>query len=481
MNSFANLIPEFSTQVQKSPWCNFLSYNKPSVSHFIFTYMTHHDNQIYELIQKENHRQKTGIELIPSENYASKHVREPLSSSFVNKYSEGYPGKRYYGGNEFVDQVEKIAQERAKKLFQVEYVNVQPYSGSPANFAVYMATCEPGDTIMGQALVTGGHLTHGAHVSFSATYFNSVQYGVLQEKHKNDGLFDFEAIRKLAQVHKPKLIWVGASAYPLQIPFERFAKIADEVGAYLAADIAHIAGLVAGGQHPSPVPHVHIVTTTTHKTLRGPRGGIIMVTAKGLKKDPELPKKIDKAVFPGLQGGPHDNQTAAIAVALYEASQPSFKTYAAQIVKNAQTLADTLKKGGIHLVGDGSENHLILADLTETHGAGAGYFAEYALDHVGLTMNKNTVPGEQSSPFYPSGIRMGTPAATTRGMKDREMKFIGETMLKVLEIIKDYKLPDTKEERIPYLKNFRQEIESNDELKKIKKEVEKMAVGFAIP
>ncbi len=443
--------------------------------------MAHQDKQIYDLIEKENHRQKIGIELIPSENYASEHVRKPLASSFVNKYSEGYPKKRYYGGNENVDEVELIAQERAKKLFGVEYVNVQPYSGSPANFAVYMATCQPGDTIMGQALVTGGHLTHGAHVSFSATYFNSVQYGVLQEKRQNDGLFDFDAIRKLALEHRPKLIWVGASAYPLQIPFERFAEIADEIGAYLAADIAHIAGLVAGGKHPSPVPHVHIVTTTTHKTLRGPRGGIIMVTKKGLEKDPELPQKINKAVFPGLQGGPHDNQTAAIAVALYEASQPEFKEYAAQIVKNAHALAETLKAGGIHLVGDGSENHLILADLTKTHGAGAGYFAEYALDSVGLTMNKNTVPGEQSSPFYPSGVRMGTPAATTRGMKEADMQFIGKIMLKVLEIIKKYKLPSTKEKRLPYLKTFREEINTNNDLKKLKKEVEQMAVGFAIP
>lgn len=439
------------------------------------------DTAIYELIEKEFDRQKRGVELIPSENYASEHVRTPLSSPFVNKYSEGYPHKRYYGGQEFVDQVEEIAQERAKKLFGVEYVNVQPYSGSPANFAVYMATCQPGDTVMGQALVTGGHLTHGAHVSFSAIYFNSVQYGVRQEKRENDGLFDFDEIRKLARQHKPKLIWVGASAYPLRIPFERFAEIADEVGAYLAADIAHIAGLVAGGAHPSPVPHVHIVTTTTHKTLRGPRGGIIMVTKKGLEKDPELPKKINKAVFPGLQGGPHDNQTAAIAVALHEASQPNFKEYAKQIVINAHTLAETLKKGGIKLVGDGTENHLILADLTPTHGAGSGYFAEYALDHVGLTLNKNTVPGEQSSPFYPSGIRMGTPAATTRGMKDKEITFIGETMLKVLEIIKKYQLPTDKAERKDYLAQFRQEMDASTELKKLKQEVEEMSLRFDIP
>lgn len=445
-----------------------------------FTPMAHQDKQIYDLIEKENHRQKVGIELIPSENYASEHVRKPLSSSFVNKYSEGYPKKRYYGGNENVDEVELIAQERAKKLFGVEFVNVQPYSGSPANLAAYLATCKPGDTVMGQALIAGGHLTHGHMVSATGIFFKTVQYGVLT-KPVNGDLFDYEAIRQMALEHKPKLIWVGATAYPLVIKYEKFAAIADEVGAYLAADIAHVAGLIAGGSHPSPVPHVHIVTTTTHKTLRGPRGAMIMVTKKGLEKDAELPNKINKAVFPGLQGGPHDNQTAAIAVALYEASQPEFKKYASQIVKNAHTLAETLKAGGIHLVGEGSENHLILADLTETHGAGMGYFAEYALDAVGLTMNKNTVPGEQSSPFYPSGLRMGTPAATTRGMTEQDMEFIGKTMLQVFEVIKAYKLPQTKEERIPYLKTFRQEIEANTELKRLKKEVEEMAVKFDIP
>jgi len=439
------------------------------------------DKKVFKIIAKEENRQRIGVELIPSENYASAHVRKPLSSPFVNKYSEGYPGKRYYGGQDFVDEVESLAQERAKKLFNVEYANVQPYSGSPGNFAVYLATCKPGDHIMGQALITGGHLTHGAKVSFSAIFYNSLQYGVGTERHGKDGLFDFDEIRKLALKHKPKLIWVGASAYPLIIPFAKFAKIADEVGAYLAADIAHIAGLVAGGMHPSPVPHVHIVTTTTHKTLRGPRGAMIMVTKKGLKKDPDLPKKINSAVFPGLQGGPHDNQTAAIAVALYEASQPKFKTYAKQVVKNAHTLAEVLKKGGINLVGGGTENHLILADLTKTHGAGSGYFAEYALDKIGLTLNKNSVPGEQSSPFYPSGIRFGTPAATTRGMRKKEMEFIGKRMLMVLEIIKDYRLPKTKEERKAYLAKFRSDINKHRGIKKLKKEVEKMVTKFIVP
>lgn len=439
------------------------------------------DSRIKKLIELETKRQKYGIELIPSENYASKNVRAPLSSPFVNKYSEGYPEKRYYGGNEYVDDVEKLAQERVKKLFGVEFANVQPYSGSPANFAVYMATCNPGDTIMGQALITGGHLTHGAHVSFSATYFNSVQYGVDKEKHGKDGLFNFKEIERLAKKYKPKLIWVGASAYPLIIPFDKFAKIAGSVGAYLAADIAHIAGLVASGNHPSPVPHAHIITTTTHKTLRGPRGGIIMVTKKGLEKDPDLPKKINKAVFPGLQGGPHDNQTAAIAVALYEASQKSFKTYGDQIIKNSKALAKVLLDGGINLVGGGSENHLILADLTKTHGAGAGYFAEYALDKVGLTMNKNTVPQEESSPFYPSGLRMGTPAATTRGMKEIDMKFIGNIILHVLEITKAYTLPKEKDERKKYLKKFKTDIDNNKDIFSLRRKVKNMAGKFIVP
>lgn len=439
------------------------------------------DKEIYDLVKKEEKRQKVGIELIPSENYASTNVRKVLSSYFVNKYSEGYPGKRYYGGNEFVDDVERIAQERAKKLFQVPFANVQPYSGSPANLAVYLATCNPGDTIMGQALVAGGHLTHGHTVSATGIFYNSVQYAVTNKKQADGGLFDYNEIRRLAKEYKPKLIWVGATAYPLQFNYEKFAEIADEVGAYLAADIAHIAGLIAGGAHPSPVPYVHIVTTTTHKTLRGPRGAMIMVTEKGLKKDPELDKKINKAVFPGLQGGPHDNTTAAIAVALYEALQPDFKTYAKQVVKNTQTLAETLVKGGLSLIGGGSENHLILVDLTKSHGPGAGIFAEKALDLVGLTLNKNTVPEETSSPFYPSGIRLGTPAATSRGMKEKEMKFIGKIMLQTLELIKQYQLPKEKEARKEYIAQFKKEVVLMKKLKKIHQEVKEMTIKFDIP
>src|SRR3990167_8610675 len=412
------------------------------------------DTKIYNLVKKEEKRQKEGIELIPSENYASQEIRKVLSSYFVNKYSEGYPKKRYYGGNENVDELEILCQERAKKLFGVPFVNVQPYSGSPANLAVYLATCKPGDAIMGQALIAGGHLTHGYSVSATGIFYKPFQYSLRKDNvYENDDLFDYVEIRRLAKQHKPKLIWVGATAYPLRFNYKKFAEIADEIGACLAADIAHVAGLIAGKAHPSPVPFVHIVTTTTHKTLRGPRGAMIMVTSKGLKKDPELGDKINKAVFPGLQGGPHDNQTAGIAVALFEAAQPSFKKYAAQIVKNSKALSKTLIDGDLQLVGGGSENHLLLVDLTTVLGPGGGIFAQKALDMVGLTLNKNTVPNEPMSPFYPSGVRLGTPASTSRGMKEKEMKFIGGTILKVIDIIKLYKLPLNKEERKEYIDN----------------------------
>lgn len=438
------------------------------------------DKQISALVRKEEKRQSEGIELIPSENYASSAVRSVLSSYLVNKYSEGYPKKRYYGGNENVDEVELIAQERAKKIFKVVHANVQPYSGSPANFAVYLATCAPGDTIMGQALVAGGHLTHGHSVSATSIFFKSVQYGVKTKVKQGEDLFDFEEIRRLAKEHKPRLIWVGGTAHPLVFHYEKFAAIADEVGAYLAADIAHVAGLIAAGVHPSPVPYAHIVTTTTHKTLRGPRGGMIMVTAKGLKKDPDLVKKIDRAVFPGLQGGPHDNQTGAIAVALHEVMQPSFKTYAKQIVKNSKTLADTLLKGGLTLVGGRSENHLLLVDLTPLFGPGAGVFVQKALDEVGLTLNKNTVPGEPASPFYPSGVRLGTAASTTRGMKEKEMKEIGRVMLDVIGEIKGVRLPAVKEERLAAVQKFSLAIKQNKKLKALRGEVKKLALRFPI-
>lgn len=391
------------------------------------------DPQIAKLIDLETQRQKTSLQMIPSENHCSPAVREALGSILTDKYAEGYPGKRYYGGNQFIDKVETLAIERTKKLFGVEHANVQSHSGSPANAAVYMATCEPGDTIMGMALPMGGHLTHGFKLSFSGKFYKSVQYG-LDEKTQ---LINYDEMETLAKEHKPKLIWVGGSAYPRIFDWERLGRLADAAGAYLAADIAHIAGLVAGGAHSSPVPYVHIVTTTTHKTLRGPRGGIIMVTKKGLAKDPDLAKKIDKAVFPGLQGGPHENAIAAITVCLKEASAPAFKKYAAQIVKNAKVLAEELKKHGFNLISGGTDNHLLLIDLRNKNITGAD--AQNFLEEAGITINKNSIPYDPAPPFKPSGIRLGTPAITTRGMKAKEMKKIASWINEVISSPKSVK------------------------------------------
>ncbi|MBI2545493.1 MAG: serine hydroxymethyltransferase [Candidatus Aenigmarchaeota archaeon] len=432
------------------------------------------DPELYDSIQKELERQRTGLEMIPSENFTSPAVMEAMGSILTNKYSEGYPGKRYYGGNQFIDVVERLAQERAKKLFNVPHANVQPYSGSPANFAVYVALCKAGDTIMGQELTHGGHLTHGWKTSATGMFFNSVQYHV-----KQDGYIDIDEVRKLAHENKPKIIWVGSTAYSREFPFEEFSKIADEVGAYLVADIAHISGLVIAGAHASPTPYVHIITTTTHKTLRGPRGAMIMVTQKGLDKDPELADKIDKAIFPGLQGGPHDHQTAGIAVALLEASKPSFKNYGHQIVKNSRALAEELKSNGLKLVTNGTDNHMILIDLTP-FGKGKGVFVQDALDEAGITLNKNTIPNDPSSPFYPSGVRLGTPALTTRGMLEDEMKIIGKLISQVINEVKNYELPGDKDERIKYLKKFREEIKNNLVLKYVRKQVEELCGRFPL-
>lgn len=434
------------------------------------------DTEIFKLIDQEKTRQTDGLELIPSENYVSTEVLKALGSILTNKYSEGYSGKRYYGGNEFVDQIETLAINRAKALFHVPHANVQPYSGSPANFAVYMATCQPGDTIMGLNLSDGGHLTHGWKVSASALFYNSIPYHT-----KADGRVDLEEVRRLALEHKPKLIWVGGTAYPFQYEFAKFAKIADEVGAYLVADIAHVAGLIVGGVHPDPTPFVHIITSTTHKTLRGPRGGLIMVTDKGLAKDPELSDKIDRAVFPGLQGGPHNHQIAATAVALHEASTPEFKNYAKQIVKNAKTLADKLIKKNVKLVGDGTENHLLLIDLTPTLGPGGGALAEIALEAAGMTANKNTIPTESSSPFFPSGLRLGTPALTSRGMKETEMIKVADWIVSVLDEIKSYRLPEDKNERKNYLTDFAGKIKLNKNIAKIRAEIKDFTKDFPVP
>jgi glycine hydroxymethyltransferase len=366
------------------------------------------DPAVAGLIEQEFERQSQTICLIPSENHVSRAVLAALGSVLTNKYSEGYAHRRYYEGQQVIDELEPLAIERARKLFGVEHANVQPYSGSPANLAVYMAFLEPGDTVMGMALPMGGHLTHGWGVSATGKWFHAVQYGVRRES----GLVDMDEVRELARKERPKLIFCGGTAIPRTIDFPAFAEVANEIGAVLVADIAHIAGLIAGGAHPSPVGHAQVLSTTTHKTLRGPRGAMLMCTE-------EHATAIDKAVFPGLQGGPHDNTTAAIAVALGEASRPDFSTYAAQIVANAKVLAEALVERGFDLVSGGTDNHLILVDLTSKDVPGK--IAAKALDRARLTLNYNTVPFDQRKPFDPSGIRLGTPAATTRGMKEPEM------------------------------------------------------------
>ena len=433
------------------------------------------DSLLEELVKKEAVRQRDGLELIPSENYVSNSILKVMGSILTNKYSEGYPRKRYYGGNQFIDEIELLAIDRAKKLFKVEHVNVQPYSGSPANLALTMAVCKPGETVMGLNLIDGGHLTHGWKVSATGIFYKSVPYHV-----QRNGRVNLNEVKTLVKKHKPKLIWTGATAYVYQYEFSEFAKIADSVGAYLVADISHIAGLIVGKVHPDPVPYVHLITSTTHKTLRGPRGGMIMVTKKGLEKDPLLPQKVDSAVFPGLQGGPHDHTTAAIALALKQASKPQFKKYAQQIVANAKVLALELTKKGLTLVGKTTENHLLLVDLCPLFGPGGGYFAQYALDLASITLNKNTIPEEPFSPFYPSGIRLGTPALTTRGMKQTEMKKIATWIVRVLDEIKTSKMPKDKDTRIKYLAKFRSSLEANPRLAQIRSEIKKMAHRYPI-
>lgn len=433
------------------------------------------DPQVFELIKEEETRQKEVLEMIPSENYTSAAVMEALGSVLTNKYSEGYPRKRYYQGNSIIDNVESLAQERAKKLFGVPHVNVQPYSGSPANAEIYLALLEPlKDKIMGLSLSFGGHLTHGAAVSFSGKYFKTVQY-----KLNEQGLLDYDKIAEIARAEKPKIIVCGATAYPRIIDFKKFGEIADKVGAYLLADISHIAGLIVAGVHPSPVPYSHVVMTTTHKTLRGPRGAMIMVTEKGLLKDPELSDKIDKAVFPGLQGGPHDNQTAAIAVALDEASRPEFKKYGRQIVKNAKTLASELVLFGFNLISEGTDNHLLLIDLANKKVNGA--VAAYALEVAGIVLNKNAVPNDTMPPFYPSGIRLGTPAITTRKMKEKEMIRIADWINAAVNEASGEKLPKDKEERSQFWKDFKKRTRGNKNLLKIAEEVKEFCSKYPLP
>lgn len=370
---------------------------------------------IFDLIQKEEKQQKELVYLIPSENFITDNVKKALGSDLSNKYAEGYVGKRYYQGNKIIDEIEQLTIDRGKKLFGVEHLNVQPYSGSPANMAVLMAILEPGDKFYGMQLSAGGHLTHGhPGVTFSGKYYSALQYGV-DEK----GRIDYDKLYQLVDQNRPKLLFVGATAYPWILEWEKFRKIADSAGAYLVADISHIAGLVVGGVHPDPAPFVDIITSTTHKTLRGPRGAFIGVTKKGLEKNIDLPKLIDKTIFPGMQGGPHLNTIAAMGVGFEEALQPDFKVYANQIVKNAKVLAETLKVGGCKVLG--TENHLMLVDV----GEGRGKEIAEKLEENGIIVNKNTIPNEQGSPFKPSGIRIGTPAMTTRGWKEKDFIEVG--------------------------------------------------------
>ena len=417
--------------------------------------MTDVDKKIRQLIADEVDRQASGLEMIPSENHTSGAVLNALGSRLTDKYSEGYPGGRYYGGCEVVDKVENLARDLAKELFGVSYANVQAHSGSPANQAIYYALVDPGDTVMGMSLQFGGHMTHGLKVNFSGTYYNSVQYTT-----DKDGFIDYDQIAGLAKEHKPKLIMSGATAYPRLIDWQKLRDIADSVGAWLVSDISHIAGLVVAGEHPSPAGISDVIMTTTHKTLRGPRGALILAngnTSNPLKK-PErtvenIPSLIDRAIIPGLQGGPHNHQTAGIAVALGEALQPEFREYGQQVVKNAQKLASELMSRGFDLVTGGTDNHLMVINLTNKKISGKE--AEVALGKAGITVNKNTVPFEPRSPFDPSGIRLGTPALTTRGMREDQMIQIADWIDQAIRGNKDdAKLANIHDQIIEFTKNY---------------------------
>ncbi len=413
------------------------------------------DEEIRDLIALETKRQTEGLEMIPSENHTSPEVLNALGSRLTDKYSEGYPGMRYYGGCEYVDKVENIARDRAKALFGVDHANVQPYSGSPANMAIYYALVDPGDTIMGMALYFGGHMTHGLKVNFSGTYYHSVQYQT-----GKDGYLDYEAMAQMVETEKPKLIFVGATAYPRIFDWQKLREIADLNNAWLIADTSHITGLIIAGAHPSPVGIADVMMTTTHKSLRGPRGAIILCNGnpsnplkKAERTKENLPTLIDRAIIPGLQGGPHNHQTAAIAVALREAATPEFKEYGQQIVKNAKALAEHLNNKGYQLVTGGTDNHLLLIDLTNKKLKGAD--AERALSAAGITVNKNTVPFDPRPPFDPSGIRLGTPALTTRGLKEAEMEQVANWMDRAITASTDEaKLAKVHEEIREFTKAF---------------------------
>ena len=401
------------------------------------------DNEIFELIEAEEERQRNNVELIASENYCSEEVRKAVGSILTNKYAEGYPGARYYGGCENVDQIEELARERAKELFGCEHVNVQPHSGSSANMAVYRALLETGDRILGMSLDAGGHLTHGYKLSFSGKDYEAYTYGVDRETER----LDYDEIRKIALEVKPQMIVCGASAYTRFIDYARFREIADEVGAYLMVDMAHVAGLVAAGLHPSPVPYADVVTSTTHKTLRGPRGGLILCKE-------EYAKKIDKAVFPGIQGGPLCHVIAGKAVCFYEALQPEFIDYQKQVIANAKALEEGLKEEGFRLISGGTDNHMILADVKHPMGV-TGKMVEEALDKVHITVNKNSIPFDEEKPAYTSGIRIGTPAMTTRGFKEEEFRKVGLWISRIAHNIEDDAVRDeVKKEVLEMMERF---------------------------
>lgn len=405
-----------------------------------FSYLEKTDGKILDIIKEEMERQEYNIELIASENFTSRAVMEAVGSPLTNKYAEGYPHKRYYGGCEVVDKAEDLARDRMKELFNAEHANVQPHSGSQANMGVYFAVLKPGDTVLGMDLTHGGHLTHGSPVNFSGKLFNFISYGV----EKDNEQINYEKVREMAIEHKPKMIVAGASAYPRVIDFAKFREIADEVGAYFMVDMAHIAGLVAAGIHPSPVPYADFVTTTTHKTLRGPRGGAILCKEK-------FAKEIDKSIFPGMQGGPLMHVVAGKAVCFEEALKDSFKDYMNQVVKNAKVLSEELIRYGFRLVSNGTDNHLILLDLSNKNITGKD--AEKLLDTVGITVNKNTIPFETLSPFVTSGIRIGTPAVTTRGFKEEDMKVIAKLINEVIEN-RDKDISSVRQEVVELCKRF---------------------------
>ncbi len=433
------------------------------------------DPAIAELIAKEEKRQKEVLEMIPSENYASPAVREALGSILTNKYSEGYAAHRYYQGNQYIDEIEVLARERCKKLFGVPHANVQPYSGSPANSAVYFALLSPGDKIMGLKLSGGGHLTHGhPDVTFSGKYFTSTQFNV-----EPDGLIDMDKVAALAKKEKPNMLAIGTTAYPRFLDWKKWRQIADSIGAFFLADVAHVAGLIVGGAYPSPVPFADVVMFTTHKTIRGPRGAVLMVTSKGLKRDPDMGKKIDRAVFPGLSGGPHDNVTAAIAVCLKEAATLKFRNYAKQIVANAKVLAKVLKDQGLTITTGGTDSHLLVIDLRPQQVIG-NIVAE-ALEVAGIVANYNTVPHDVNPPMYPSGVRLGTPIVTTRGMKEKEMKCIGVWISQVIKEVDHYRLPQAKEERASFVKKVKAELWKNKKLLAIARDVKTLCKKFPVP